>query len=207
MKMARYAHQNIPGNPKIRAVISAYLNGNPRIIDAAFCCVYSLLAQTYTNFEIFIHHDGHLNDLTLADKFRNLSPKITFIDNLPKKGYWGFYHRHPTAMIEPHADWVLFTNEDNYYVPDFFKIMLSAGTNNNSGMVYCNMIHSHHDWKMFETRPGVGGIDMGAFISRMDLVKKTSWTDFVACADGIYAGKIAAITNPIKVDQYLFVHN
>lgn len=205
--MARYNHINVPGNPKIRAVVSAYLNGNPRIIDAAFCCVHSLLAQTYNNFEIFIHHDGPVSDPNLANKFRNLSPKITFLDNLPKRGCWGFHHRHPTAMIEPHADWVLFTNEDNYYTPDFFKIMVSEGVKNNSGMVLCNMIHSHHGWRLFNTRPGVNGIDMGAFISRMDLVKETPWTDFVACADGIYASKIAEKTNPIKIDQYLFIHN
>jgi hypothetical protein len=205
--MARYTHQQIPGNPKIRAVVSAYLNVDQRKIDAAFCCIHSLLAQTYDNFEIFIHHDGPLADPNLANKFRSLSPKITFLDNLEKRGCWGFHHRHPTAMIEPHADWVLFTNEDNYYVPDFFKIMLAAATNNNSGMAFCNMIHSHHGWRIFHTRPGPNGIDMGAFISRMDLVKATPWTDFIACADGIYAGKIAAITNPIKAENILFVHN
>jgi len=41
----------------------------------------------------------------------------------------------------------------------------------------------------------------------MDLVKSTPWTDFIACADGIYASKIAEKTNPIKIDQYLFIHN
>ena len=195
--------------PKIRVVLSAYLNKekNKRIVDLAFCCVYSLLAQTYENFEIFIHHDGPLDDLNLANEFRKLSPKITFIDNLKKTGCWGFHHRHPTAMIEPHADWVLFTNEDNYYVPEFFNLMMKEVESKDTGMVYCNMIHSHYNWSAFETIPIVNRIDMGAFMSRMDLIKSTEWTDFSSGADGIYAAKIAQKTKPVKVKGYLFVHN
>ena len=201
--------ENMKTEHKIRVVLSAYLNKekNKRIIDQALCCVYSLLSQSYQNFEIFIPHDGPLDDPSLADAFRKLSPKITFIDNLKKTGCWGFYHRYPTAMIEPHADWVLFTNEDNYYVPEFFNLMMNETRNQDTGMVYCNMIHSAHHWSAFESIPLVDRIDMGAFISRMDLVKSTEWTDFCHNADGIYAAKIAQKTKPVKAKGYLFVHN
>jgi hypothetical protein len=48
---------------------------------------------------------------------------------------------------------------------------------------------------------------MGSFMTHMDLIKKTPWTDFVSVADGIYAEKIGIQTNPIKVSGVLFVHN
>ena len=55
---------------KVRICISAYLNKSQKRIDALYCCVYSILSQTYDNFEIYIHHDGPLDDKSLADKFQ-----------------------------------------------------------------------------------------------------------------------------------------
>ena len=117
---------------KVRICISAYLNDSDKKIMSAFSCVYSILSQTYENYEIYIHHDGPLKDITLANKFRSLSNKIVFIDNLEHKGNWGFYHRHKVSMIEPHSDWVLYTNEDNYYVPIFLERMINTAKSSNS---------------------------------------------------------------------------
>jgi len=194
-------------NDKIRICISAYLNGSEKKINSAFSCVYSLLAQTYDNYEIYIHHDGPVNDKTLPDQFRKLSDKIVFIDNLEHKGDWGFHHRHKVSMIEPHADWVLYTNEDNYYVPIFLERMIGTAKLFNTKMVYCDVLHSHFSYTILNTTINVGRVDMGSFISHMDLIKITPWTDFVSVADGIYATKIASQTNPIKVNGVLFVHN
>jgi hypothetical protein len=194
-------------NDKVRICISAYLNDSEKKINAAFSCVYSLLAQTYENYEIFIHHDGPVNDKTLPDKFRNLSDKIVFIDNLEHRGSWGFYHRHKVSMIEPHADWVLYTNEDNYYVPVFLERMMESARLTGSKMIHCDTLHSHFNYTVLHTTVVENRIDMGSFISHMDLVKITPWTDFHASADGVYAAKIGSQTNPIKANGILFVHN
>jgi hypothetical protein len=205
--MARYENLAIIGNPKVRIVVSAHINDDPRRQQATYCCLHSLLCQTYQNFDIIIAHDGPLNDETVISKINSLSDKITLLNNLPKVGNAGFQHRHPAAMMHPVCDWVLFTNEDNYYTPDFLKIMLHHGTTKNSGLVLCNMVHSYFDWGLLKTAPAVNQIDMGAFISRMDLVASTPWTDFGGPADGIYCEAIAAKTTPVKVDGILFVHN
>jgi len=194
-------------NDKIRICISAYLNDSEKKINSAFSCVYSLLSQTYDNYEIYIHHDGPVNDKTLPDKFRKLSDKIVFIDNLEHKGNWGFYHRHNVSMMEPHADWIVYTNEDNYYVPIFLQRMVETAKLFNTQMVYCDTLHSHYNYNILNTSIRIGGIDMGSFMTHMDLIKKTPWTDFVSFADGIYAEKIGIQTNPIKVSGILFVHN
>lgn len=205
--MARYAELPIIGEPKVRIVISANINDNPRRQEATYCCIHSFLCQTYQNFDIVVAHDGPLHDPRVIEKICSLSDKVRFLNHLPKVGNAGFQHRHPSAMLAPHGDWVLFTNEDNYYMPDFLKIMLHHGTTKNTGMVYCNMIHSYSDWGFFNTAPRVNHIDMGAFISRMDLVASTPWTDFLGAADGTYCEAIAAKTNPVKVENVLFVHN
>lgn len=194
-------------NNLIRICISAYLNDSQKKIDAAFSCVHSLLCQTYDNYEIYIHHDGPLNDSTLAEKFRKLSNKIVFIDSLEHKGHWGFYHRHNISLMEPHPDWVIYTNEDNYYVPVFLERMINAAVSNNTKMVYCDMLHSHYQWNLFETYPELCRIDMGSFMTHIDLIKDTPWTDYDAGADGKYAEKVAAKTNPVKASGVLFVHN
>lgn len=205
--MNRYHNLEVPGNPKIRICISAYLNKGQRIVDAAFSCVHGFLAQTYENFELFIHHDGPLENPDLADCFRSISDKIIFFDDLPHRGAWGFYHRHRIATLEPAADWVLFTNEDNWYAPDFLRTMLHKGITENAGLVYTNMIHSHENWRPFDTAIGVGRIDMGAFIVKSELVKTTSWDDFSPIADGIYCEKLSRKTKCVKLENFQFVHN
>lgn len=194
-------------NNKIRICISAYLNNSAKKVEATFSCVHSFLCQTYDNYEIYIHHDGPVNDKSLADKFRNLSKKIVFIDNLEHKGHWGFYHRHKVSLMEPLPDWVIYTNEDNYYVPVFLERMIKTALQHNTKMVYCDILHSHFDWRVLETFPVHGQIDMGAFMTHIDLIRDTPWTDFDGGADGKYAEKIAAKTNPVKAPGILFVHN
>lgn len=205
--MSIYNNVQIPGNPKIRICISAYLNANKKIINAAFSCVHSFLAQTYDNFELFIHHDGPVNDSSIANQFRSLSDKIVFFDDLPHRGNWGFYHRYNIANIEPMPEWIMWTNEDNWYAPNFLNSMLNKAIDENAGLVYTNMIHSHYNWATFNTNTRVGQIDMGAFIVKSDLVKETSWDDLVFHADGIYCEKIAQKTKCVKLENYQFIHN
>ena len=194
-------------NDLVRVCISAYLNDSPKKLAATLACVYSLLYQTYDNYEIFIHHDGPLNDNTLAEKFRKLSKKITFIDNLEHRGHWGFFHRHRVSLMEPLPDWVVYTNEDNYYVPVFLERMLKAAKTNDSKMVICDMLHSHNNYTILNTYPAPNGIDMGAFMTHIDLIKDTPWTHYDAAADGKYAHELASKTTPVKADGILFVHN
>lgn len=195
-------------NNKVRICMASYLNhNNIQKINLMFSCLYSLLAQTHTNIEIYIHHDGSPINLDLVKKIRDTDQRILFIDNLEFKGHYGHYHRHPTAMIKPHADWILFTNDDNYYIPSFLEKMLSAAKKENSKLVYCNMIHNYINYHAIGSRIEHGAIDMGSFISHMDLVKQTEWDNFDTSADYVYVKKLSMLTNPIHISSCLFVHN
>jgi hypothetical protein len=193
---------------KVRICISAYLNDDERRVTSLYVCVYSLLAQTHQNLEIFIHHDGPLNDPEIANKFRSLSDKITFIDNLPHLKHWGFYHRHPTAMIEPHADWILYTNDDNYYVPKFLEIMLATAKTHDAGVVICDTLHDGLHYNVLNVYPASGLIDMGSFMTRMDVIKKNPWNVLDRYdSDGLYAQQVSQTTKCVKAPGVLFVHN
>lgn len=205
--MQRYVCQELPGNPKVRFCVAAFLNGHKRVLDSLKCLIYSILCQTHDNCEIIIAHDGPLLDSSIAPSIRAISDKITFLDNLPYKGCWGMHHRHFTAMIEPHADWIVFTNQDNYYTPEFVKICLSEAAIFQSGMVFCDIVHSQFEWCEWKSELRVGGIDLGSFITRMDLVQTTPWTGFHHAGDGEYVLNIMEKTKPHRAKGLLFVHN
>jgi glycosyltransferase involved in cell wall biosynthesis len=194
-------------NDKIRFVICAYLNKDPNRLNQLYCCVYSLLSQTHKNIEIYIHHDGPIDDTTIPDKFEQIDSRIKFIVLPEQKKTWGFYDRRNIALIEPLSDWVVFTNDDNYYTPNFSSTVLVALASNNSEMAFCNMVHSHHNYKVLDSIVEVGRIDMGSFISSSRLIKDTEWTSFIPEADGVYAVALSRKTNPIKINEILFVHN
>lgn len=194
-------------NEKVRFVICAYLNDDINRINQLYCCVYSLLSQTHKSIEIYIHHDGPIDDTTIPNKFEQIDSRIKFIVLPKQKKTWGFYDRRNIALIEPLSDWIVFTNDDNYYVPIFAEKMLSALLTNNSEMAFCNMIHDHLDYNILDSYVEVCKIDMGSFISSSRIIKDTEWTSFIAEADGVYAVELSKKTNPIKINQVLFVHN
>jgi len=109
------------------------------------------------------------------------------------------------------VDWVLMTNGDNYYVPRFVEFFLGV-CNASVGMVYCNTIHSHQDYNLHYSRLVECGIDMGAFIVRLDVAKETGFNHFHFSADGLYAAECNATCarkglQVIYINKFLFVHN
>ena len=53
---------NLQTKDKIRIVAASYLNENTKRYKSCKSFIYSLLAQTYENFELIIVHDGPIND-------------------------------------------------------------------------------------------------------------------------------------------------
>jgi hypothetical protein len=203
--MARYSYQHVPGTPKVRVILQANLNEGQREIFSTFCTVHSILSQTYTNYEIFIYHNGPIADPFLSCQFSALDVKIRFFDSLDKVECSNFYYKR-LAMIEPHADFVLFTKFDNYYVPDFLQIMLKASIENNAGISISNCIDSEKDWSVFENKCGVGTITLGSYIARMNLVAKTDWIDYGPLGPSIYAEMLAQQTKVVKVPNIINAH-
>jgi hypothetical protein len=193
---------------KVRILISSYLNKPyENRINTLKCLIYSLLSQTYQNFEILIHHDGPLEDKNLKEKIESIDDRISFIETEERKNKWGFHERHALAVKDDNADYILFTNDDNYYVPVFLQHFINILTTKNSELVYCNLIHNERSYGVIDAFPEIGYVDLGCFITSLRLIKETSWDSFAKEADGIYFKKLASKTNAIKINNILFVHN
>lgn len=193
---------------KIRILVSSYLNFPfENRIMTLHCLLYSLLSQTYQNFEIIVHHDGPLENKSLKEKIELLDDRISFIETQERKKMWGFDVRHKLAIESKNIDYILFTNDDNYYMPVFLETFIKAFEEYDSELAFCNFIPHANGYIPVISEPITYKIDLGCYMTSYRLIKNTPWEDVTWIADGLYLEKLAAQTNPIKINNFLFVHN
>jgi glycosyltransferase involved in cell wall biosynthesis len=122
---------------------------------------------------------------------------------------WGHTPRQLGKQMSQ-ADYIIMTGDDNYYTPNFVEeLRKTVVQNNNPGVVFWNMVHSHYDYRFFECRFANHHIDMGAFATRKDIAHEIDLgTEYAA--DGIFVEKVKSrYANElfIRIDKVLFVHN
>ena len=108
------------------------------------------------------------------------------------------------------GDYILLSNDDNYYVPRFVEFMLKNTTGN--GIIYCDTVHSHMEYGYHVSDLKENFIDIGAFIVREDIAKKTGFNYDHFSADGVYAEECYANCKrkglkALKINKPLFIHN
>ena len=172
--------------------------------------IHSLAAQTSQDFTVTIYHDGF--DAEMQKIFDDLKAKypnmISFEFTDERYNDYGHSLRE-IGINKASSDYILITNDDNYYCPTFVSEMLGKLSSND--LVYCDMIHSHTNYKrIFRTYTRLGSIDVGSMIVRTELAKRIGWTDKSYSGDGTYCeGIISSIPNIriSKIRKVLFVHN
>lgn len=170
--------------------------------------------QTDPNWELYIIYDGPVprwyKDLI---KKHQKDKRINFYNSEKRTQCFG--HPNRRAMLKKlrytEGDYLLMTNDDNYYVPRFIEFMLSV-CGDKTGMAYCNTIHSHFEYKLNMTEIKKGRIDIGAFIVRLDIAKEAGFKHDDFAADGDYAEECKALCDKKRLDTYwlqkpLFIHN
>jgi GT2 family glycosyltransferase len=115
------------------------------------------------------------------------------------------------SIITEPGDFILMSNDDNYYTPRFIEFM-TAGIRSNTGMVYCDTVHSHMDYSVHISELKENFIDIGAFMVRAELAKITGFNHDHFSADGRYAEECLGMCRAkgfiaLKVQKPLFVHN
>lgn len=173
----------------------------------------SFILQTNPNWNLTIVYDGkcpqdvrEIADLFTADS------RITFIETAERTGFYGHINRGKMLKELPLSyDYVLMTNDDNYYTPKFVEYMLSV-TGHNVGVVYCDTVHSHFHYALHRSQMIEDGVDMGAFIVRADVAKEIGFNRTCFNADSIYAEECAGYCRRNNLDiiyipKPLFVHN
>lgn len=179
--------------------------------------VSSFMVQTNQDWNLHIVHDGPAPK-EIKDYISQYSEnkKIKFIETPHVTGYYGHLNRRMMLKLMPynHNDFLLITNDDNYYVPKFIEYMMQIAQAHagRTGMVYCDTLHSYLNYNVLKSKPVINYIDMGSFIVRMDIAKKVGFNHVTFTADGHFAVECAAYCRKIRVnvayiDKPLFVHN
>lgn len=185
---------------------------------ALACLLNSLSCQRDQNFDVCITHDG-LHDHTLHvvqnwAQTHAINTQLKFTSQ--RMNMWG----HPMraqAIAECEHDYMLLTNDDNYYVPIFTQTMMHNLLINQADLVMCDMIHSHNwpggrpqaPYNLFVTEPKLMHCDIGCFITKTSLAQQVGFTHCdQSWADGVFVDKLIQLNIKwVKVPQVLFVHN
>jgi hypothetical protein len=171
------------------------------------------IVQTNPNWELYIIYDGEVPESILKAKAVHQDKRVFFTNSPERNGNWGHPNRRDALDSLPgeDVDYVLITNDDNYYVPTFVDQML-RNCNQSIGMVYCDTIHSYAHHNLTQSVPVEGGIDMGAFIVKYNIAKKVKFKHDSFTADGLYCEECRRDCamggyNIIQVPRPIFVHN
>ena len=172
----------------------------------------SFLLQTNPNWILYIVHDGKMPQGVKNVSELYTDDRILFIETEKRNGHYGHPNRKTILETLPSCDdYVLMTNDDNYYVPRFVEFMLKP-CGKDIGIVCCDVIHSHFDYNYHKSVLRENGIDMGAFIVRLDVAKATGFNHVDFSADGKYAEQCSKRCRrrgleTIHIEKGLFVHN
>jgi len=190
---------------ELKIVCTAY--ERPILLMSQLC---SFAAQTRINFAILVIHDGY-NELVEAvvSDFQRLYPHIEIAFKFSKIRYNDFGHSlREIALHEAEEKYMLLTNDDNYYTPNFIEEMMPPLDIGDFDISYCNMIHSHLGYQPLATQPRLNWIDIGAFIFDTKLGQRAGFEDKSFAADGIFFEKmIKNGARAFKNEKYLYVHN
>jgi hypothetical protein len=167
---------------------------------AAF--LLSIQRQRYDNWELVFVTDGP-NPAAGELVSRAGDPRIKLLQTEKPSGKWGHPYRQ-TGIDAAAGALIGLSNDDNYYVPGYLEQMVNALERDNADLALCAMLHSYWGWKPIEA-----GHDLGSWIARRDLVRRTPWAGDHFFYDAHYLSllKENAAGRITIVDRPLFIHN
>lgn len=182
--------------------------------------IHSFMSQTSKNFVLDIVHDGPDDgfDAMARQMKENYGSLVRFSRTMTRYNDYGHSLRE-IALRRCDTEFLMITNDDNYYAPLFIERMFKKIDDEKLDLVLCDMIHNHNrpgdreqgPYKPFITFPQKNHIDMGAFIVRTSIAQSVGFGDKSFAADGVFVDKIMASRDGGirwgKLDQILFVHN
>lgn len=189
------------------------------IYDAFPEIISSLICQTYKNWELVLIDDNQTSTRTRDIVATVNDNRISHIQRprADADGKYGHPHRQwalqqmKIGHIAKEANYVLITNPDNYYLPNYLAAMTLAFTNPNIIATYCaSMLHSYDNWKLMQCQLELGRIDCGGVIVRKNIACDIGWRSFEHSSDWTYFEDILKkypSAHWMKVEDILFIHN
>jgi hypothetical protein len=201
--------------PTIAIICVAYKRYGPLKV-----LVQSFLNQMASNWTLSVYHDGY------DEGFERVMQSFAQ-EGGEKNSYRCLLERYndsdhslgAEALKHVTSEYVLMTNDDNYYVPLFIQLITQAIQETAADVVYFDMIHSHQNpgkrplppYSYFPTAYKRDSIDIGAAVVRSSLALQAGIRDRAFDADATYFEDIARIKGPTlklhKLNRGLFVHN
>lgn len=176
--------------------------------------INSFLLQTNPNWILHFVHDGPATNEIKTVISNCKDNRVMFQETKKVNGHYGHPNRNLllNSIVVKDTDYILITNEDNYYVPVFVEYMLKETVGKPVGIVYCNMVHSYLKYSILNTKLIKNKIDCGSFIVLASVAKKAGFNEIVHNADGIYIEECKRISDnngmqSIKIEKPLFIHN
>ena len=189
--LKNYTQLNKMKKEKVLFICPIY-NSYPQIISALIC-------QTYTNWELWLIHDGPNN--TNLEKIIDGAndPRIKYIIHPQRKNDWGHSLRkwalEAIKLRKVKCEYIVITNPDNYYVPVFIEVMLTGFTNNNIIATYCHkFVHGYlspqpegnHRFGVLESKLQLGYLDCGGVMVRKENACAVGWRSLEIYSDWTY---------------------
>lgn len=194
--------------PTLKVIAVAYRRPKElRLLISSFIC------QSFPNWELYIIHDGQTPEDVSAVVAEFNDKRVVLCESKERKGNYGHPNRKMMLQkIEAGADdFILLTNDDNFYVRNFVEVMMSNATKT-VGLLHCDMLHNYYNYDILITQPKINKIDMGAFIVRADIAKKIGFNSTKFEADGIYCEDCVRYCEKnnyrvLHIEKVMFVHN
>ncbi len=105
--------------------------------------VNSVLAQTYSNFELLIIDDGSTDQtLSICESLRQNDARIKFVKNKHE----GLVNSRNTGISLSKGEYITFLDSDDEYEPEFLHKMLIGITENKSDICICGYVSIYRDY-------------------------------------------------------------
>lgn len=179
------------------------------------CLIDCFILQSCPDWVMTIVHDGPASFAVrqVASLYEN-DRRVAFMETAGREGNWGHANRQRMLQVimgDP-GDFVLITNDDNYYIPRFVEYMFEEISKGGVGMAYCDFLHHTLHYINMISQPKLNYIDMGAFIVELKLAQEVGFNHDVAGADGLFAEECNAKCierglKSIHIPKTLFIHN
>lgn len=201
---------------KLHIIVIAYDRPIPlRILVDSFIVQHSLDPAVKVDWDMVVVHDGPASE----EVYKTMSlyeadPRIYFIPTEERTGNWGHANRREMLQLIEGApdDFVLITNDDNYYIPRFIELFFKEALLPKTGMVFCDFLHHNYTYDVLFAKIKVNHIDMGAFMVNLRIAQETGFVHDLPESDGLYAEECAARCAAqgyriAKINKPIFVHN
>ena len=110
-------------------------------------CVDSILAQSFTDFELWLVDDGSPDNCgTICDEYAEKDPRIHVIH----KENGGLSDARNVALDRIQSKYVFFVDSDDWITSDALEIMHSAAARTNAKVVTGNMVFVYENGNTYE---------------------------------------------------------